>query len=93
MSVIKCNTSKLKEVSNEFNYLLNQYNQEVINIYELITLVNENAWSGNDAKNYVDSRLKQKDNFEQLGQELTEFAQKLENCQVTLESNINQIRG
>ena len=92
MSKINCDTVGLKDLSNEFNYLVTQYNEEIINIYELISSITTNAWSGKDAKLYVSSRLKQKQEFEKLGEELISFSQKLENCQNTLENNIEQIR-
>ena len=91
MSVINCDTAELKKISDEFNSLTQEYYQEVVDLFETISSLNT-AWSGSDSDLYISTRLKEKEDFEKLGQELSDFSQRLENCQSIFEDHINYIR-
>ncbi len=92
MSTMQCDTKGIEQVTADFTSLVNQYNQEVINIFELISSIPDRAWVGKDSNSYVTSRLKDKADFERLGNELSAYAQKLENSKEALDRAILQIK-
>lgn len=92
MSIIQCDTKGIEQIATEFTSLVNQYNQEVINIFELIASIPDKAWVGEDSNRYVAARLKHKTEFERLGNELRSYAQKLESSEAALNRVIGQVK-
>ena len=91
MSSINCNVDKLKVLATDFDKLLQDYKLSIENIFETISSISDKAWSGEDAKLYISSRLKDKVMYDELTTSLEKYSSKLHNASNNLENAIDGV--
>ena len=93
MTRINTDASSLLSLSENLDSLIDNYQENINTIFAIIrSLSTDSAWVGLDANNYIQRKMTQKQDFDNLGNTLRSFSTSIDFSGRDLNTSINSVR-
>lgn len=91
MAITYVKTENIVDIKNEVDKLTEDYKEEYINLFKRLSLVTTNTqeWIGNQADFYFNNIMKDKNDFENVYNELKRLVEKLERDADLISKEVN----